>query len=1261
MVVALAQLLDIQERLQVPVDELCALWDAVPSIALRGETSLFDRVFNLSPLVRQQGRSPDSRRLINATSDIRARLVAGLRISDQDLTLLKEGLQACFGRIKADAQGEQTFIVQGLWLDNRNLSLLYRHARLARLLKLSIAELLQTMALTASVASKASNERCISSLADLRAVLDVHGWRATSGFSLPEALFITKAVSALAGYDSPDVLAPRIADEVAAEKSLHISLDLFTQIGLTQSESARLIAANSEPVGGNQPLLEKVPGDESYRVGRAIAIAGVAPRFLFDPEPRAVLIAEVARDVFRIVKRGGDSGFEPAALIELGLSVAEAGTLVNANLSSRSSVPDDGKPFERVQGSTTHYRLRSLVSEAAAITGFGTNPEDIDATKIILAYRIVVRHVAEVARELYRIVKRGGAAGFEPASLVELGLSIDEARALVDANLSSAAVKRGGDTAFEPAALVEPVLSPIEAVALVDANLSSAAVKRGGDTAFEPAALVEPVLSPIEAIVLVDASLSSAAADGKPFERVPDSTTPHYRLRAAVSEGAAIAGFGTNPQDFAATKSILRHRAVELVLRHHAETVLAAKASTAVKVSPEKTRALLNLAMPSTAAERQSLVDALQGGPLQVLSTVLDRVIRYAVLFRSAAYDPQALEFVGANPAVLALSDPPTAETIRRVSRYASLAAAPDPAYEPNAPKTDANALQSVLTWTDSIANATDTQWTDLALALRTDVPYLQASKAITGATWATGTAAYTSAAHGYAVGDLVKIASVTPSGYNVAAGFVTAVRTNSFGVGVKSDPGAYSSGGTAQRFEEGVKGVLSVLSQMELAGGDAVASRMDELSQLKSAVALTRRLGVAPEILRLAVSEDFAQLARGAEGVFAAIRAKYPNEKAFREKLEPFEDKLRSCTRDGLVEYLLSAPDDGANTDWRTRFINTNDLYHHFLTDVMVEGCARTSKVVAAVSSVQLYVHRVLMNLEQSEGSPVVAARFDKPERQEEWRWRKNYQVWVANRKVFLYPENYIEPGLRDDKTPLFKELEDTLLQQQITEQNVLDAYAQYLHGFEEVARLRIAGAYHDRHYDEKQQPTSDLLHLFGVTASDPPVYYYRTIRDLENERGPVFSAWRKLDLQIPVRKVSPIVFLGRLYVFWVETTTRPLSEFKEGSSTFKGYRHSVRTKFSQLRLDGQWTPPQTLKVTDHLGGVSDLRIVDDRLTPPLVELRITGIKQFSLNLDIPWQKKHFDTVMQNAGWTSSPEPRRADWDRRNQNHVDPLESYAP
>ena len=30
------------------------------------------------------------------------------------------------------------------------------------------------------------------------------------------------------------------------------------------------------------------------------------------------------------------------------------------------------------------------------------------------------------------------------------------------------------------------------------------------------------------------------------------------------------------------------------------------------------------------------------------------------------------------------------------------------------------------------------------------------------------------------------------------------------------------------------------------------------------------------------------------------------------------------------------------------------------------------------------------------------------------QWVWRKNYRVWDASRRIFLYPENWVEPELR-------------------------------------------------------------------------------------------------------------------------------------------------------------------------------------------------------------------------------------------------------
>ena len=97
------------------------------------------------------------------------------------------------------------------------------------------------------------------------------------------------------------------------------------------------------------------------------------------------------------------------------------------------------------------------------------------------------------------------------------------------------------------------------------------------------------------------------------------------------------------------------------------------------------------------------------------------------------------------------------------------------------------------------------------------------------------------------------------------------------------------------------------------------------------------------------------------------------------------------------------------------------------------------------------------------------------------QWEWRKNFRVWQANRKVFLYPESYLDPDLLDIKTPLFEDLEDDLLQQKITMDSASDAYLRYLTQFAELAHLRIAGScYHAE---------TGTYYFFGCTHQDPPV----------------------------------------------------------------------------------------------------------------------------------------------------------------------------
>ncbi|BDC46004.1 neuraminidase-like domain-containing protein [Paraburkholderia terrae] len=349
-------------------------------------------------------------------------------------------------------------------------------------------------------------------------------------------------------------------------------------------------------------------------------------------------------------------------------------------------------------------------------------------------------------------------------------------------------------------------------------------------------------------------------------------------------------------------------------------------------------------------------------------------------------------------------------------------------------------------------------------------------------------------------------------------------------------------------------------------------------LATLAALTGLSRNSGIGADSLRLLVSEVAGDLDRSAESLVAALRQKYPDDKDFEPRLEPLDNRLHGRKRDALADHVIRHSEE--------RFTSLNDLYDYFLIDVQMQGCARTSRVVAAISSAQTYVHRIRLNLEQDRrdlNDPQHVHVLPSVIPADEWTWRKNYRVWEANRKVFLWPENYVEPELRDDKTPLFKALEETLLQQDVNEQHVLDAYGAYLSGFEEAAGVCIAGAYHELDASKG----TDVLHVFGATNADPPAYYYWTISNLyygkfDPDRHVAYSARRKIDVSIPARTVCPIVYLGRLFVFWNEIATSSNNQVVNGESKFIGYKHKLTTKFVSLRLDGSWSPPQVLQLLD-------------------------------------------------------------------------------
>jgi len=355
----------------------------------------------------------------------------------------------------------------------------------------------------------------------------------------------------------------------------------------------------------------------------------------------------------------------------------------------------------------------------------------------------------------------------------------------------------------------------------------------------------------------------------------------------------------------------------------------------------------------------------------------------------------------------------------------------------------------------------------------------------------------------------------------------------------------------------------------------------------LQELVQLSNTLGISGENLSKYLESDYTVTKDLAKSAFAH---KYAEEDILAEKLAPYVEKINAIKRDALCDYIMGIKS--------LNFKDKNDLYQYFLLDVEMSECFKTSQIVAGISSVQLYIHRCLMNLEQTDSE-----LLDEQEDElvvnftdtaiKEWEWRKNYRVWEANRKVFLYPENYIEPSLRNDKTHIFKELEDELLQEKITQESAEAAYKKYFSQFSELTKLRYAGAYYEEFREKvkidyigfREQPKFRLeshvsddskYYLFARTNTDPYQYYYRTY----NHNKTVWGNWIKMEVAIEAEEISSLIYNGRLYVFWTDVESKEINRFDGGTSISDGVQFKIYTKYAFLKEDGKWSVPQRVYV---------------------------------------------------------------------------------
>ena len=283
------------------------------------------------------------------------------------------------------------------------------------------------------------------------------------------------------------------------------------------------------------------------------------------------------------------------------------------------------------------------------------------------------------------------------------------------------------------------------------------------------------------------------------------------------------------------------------------------------------------------------------------------------------------------------------------------------------------------------------------------------------------------------------------------------------------------------------------------------------------------------------------------------AIKARFEPE-TWQRVAQPIFDKLRRRQRDALVSHVMH----------QHSFARLEQLYEYFLIDPGMEPVVQTSRIRLAIASVQLFIQRCLLNMELQVQPSVINAR--------QWEWMKRYRVWEANRKIFLFPENWLEPEFRDDKTHLFAELEGALLQGDVSSDLVEDAFLNYLKKLDELARLDIVAM----HVEDNNNPALRTLHVIGRTYSQPHKYFYRRYAHQ------MWTPWEPVSAEIEGDHLAPVIWRDRLYLFWVTFMGKADPEAKPAKPKDTGGNEKTVTNLKMSEIAGSVAHIVSMKIVD-------------------------------------------------------------------------------
>ncbi|MEO7179069.1 MAG: neuraminidase-like domain-containing protein, partial [Allosphingosinicella sp.] len=358
-----------------------------------------------------------------------------------------------------------------------------------------------------------------------------------------------------------------------------------------------------------------------------------------------------------------------------------------------------------------------------------------------------------------------------------------------------------------------------------------------------------------------------------------------------------------------------------------------------------------------------------------------------------------------------------------------------------------------------------------------------------------------------------------------------------------------------------------------ETVAGIVILNRVFELSRasalgVEGLAAIAGLAGTTLKTVSGLDSDAWDAFTAAAAAMKAALAARYGTE-AFDVLYREIEGTLLTQQRDalnGFAVFAVSGVAELAAVDTIPK------LSEYLLLDLQMSGCDSTSYIAQGIASVQAYMQRARMNLEPGVTDILVPESW--------WPWISGYRLWEANRKVYLYPENYVDPELLQGASPLYNQFKDEILQNEIDEPHVAQAYTAYFTGLAEQANLYPVSVYLSAAADARTGEETETHYLFGRTNTEPYTYFHRTL----HQTG-IWTPWQKIDLTINAAAISSVHAYGRLLIFWAETASESGAAIKAANAEPQQMINST-LRYSFVDAANTWIQPQTL-VSDYVVAV--------------------------------------------------------------------------